>query len=96
MMRNTHRNFSELRSKQSRAGIKAVTGKCSVSHWTWQALTVLCRVKDLEAKVTELEAETDRLSQALDAQKQATVDAQHAAAKQLEEAAKDSQRKVNA
>ncbi|OCH92318.1 hypothetical protein OBBRIDRAFT_833541 [Obba rivulosa] len=51
------------------------------------------RVKDLEANVAELEAETDRLSQAIEAQKQATVDAQSAAAKQLEEAHKDCQRK---
>ena len=54
------------------------------------------RLKELQDKVAELESETDRLSHALEAQKAATLEAQAKAAKQVEEASKELQKKVAA
>ena len=51
-------------------------------------------MKELQEKVTDLESETDRLSEALDAQKATTVEAQSAAAKQLEEVSRELQKRV--
>jgi len=53
------------------------------------------RVQSLESKVTELESETDRLSKALEAQKLSTAEAQAAAAKKVEEVARELQKKSN-
>lgn len=52
------------------------------------------RLNELQTKVSNLESETDRLSQALEAQKAATIEAQTAAAKRVEEVSRDLQKKV--
>lgn len=52
------------------------------------------RVKGLESKITDLESETDRLSRALEVQKSATLDAQAAATRKVEESARELQKKV--
>lgn len=51
------------------------------------------RVKGLESKITDLESETDRLSRALEVQKSATLDAQAAATRKVEESARELQKK---
>lgn len=56
-------------------------------------MTNCSSLKDLQEKVAELETETERLSRALEVQKAATVEAQTAAAKQVEEASRELQKK---
>ena len=54
----------------------------------------MCRLNELQTKVSDLESETDRLSQALEAQKTATIEVQTAATKKVEEVSRDLQKKV--
>lgn len=54
----------------------------------------MCRLNELQTKVSDLESETDRLSQALEAQKAATIEVQTAATKKVEEVSRDLQKKV--
>ncbi|KAI0930469.1 hypothetical protein AcW1_009144 [Taiwanofungus camphoratus] len=51
------------------------------------------RVKDLESQIAELESEIDRLSHSLDMQKADTQEAQAVAARKVEEAARELQKK---